>query len=216
MSLVCEFTLVSDALPLTDVVSTLETDVNVERVITESPARPHIVVSKHDFAPDRLEAALGNGSGVINVVSLESTFEETRARVTVDRPVPDVYERLVSLRTYPEGATVTERGWRARTHFASRDDLAAFREACIESGIEFHLTRLFEARADTTDAYGLTPSQHDALVAAFEAGYFAVPREATLADLADELDTTTSALSELLRRGQQQLLSQTVVHPADF
>ncbi|CCQ32242.1 bacterio-opsin activator HTH domain protein [Halorhabdus tiamatea SARL4B] len=76
--------------------------------------------------------------------------------------------------------------------------------------VKFHLHRLFQSDSDDIDEYGLTAQQHNALAVAYDEGYFEIPREATLEDLADELDTTTSALSELLRRGQRRLVGRTV------
>lgn len=54
----------------------------------------------------------------------------------------------------------------------------------------------------------LTPEQHTALMAAFEAGYFDVPRGVQLETLAKRLDTSAGALSELLRRAQRRLVER--------
>jgi predicted DNA binding protein len=105
---------------------------------------------------------------------------------------------------------VTGRGWKVSARFADRSDLDAFRNACGETGVEFRPLRLFETEADPADDYGLTTPQHEALLAAYRMGYFDVPRDSDLSDLADELDTTTSALSERLRRGQRRLLERTI------
>ena len=51
-----------------------------------------------------------------------------------------------------------------------------------------------------------TPPQREALVAAYEFGYFAGPREAPLADVAQHLDLSTWATGGRLRRGSRTLL----------
>lgn len=56
--------------------------------------------------------------------------------------------------------------------------------------------------------WDLTPAQAEALRAAHEAGYFAVPRETTAAEVAAELGISKSAFLERLRRGQSALLEQ--------
>lgn len=56
----------------------------------------------------------------------------------------------------------------------------------------------------------LTSEQRDALARALEAGYFEVPRETTLIELADEIGISDSAVSQRLRRGLANLLRHEV------
>lgn len=104
--------------------------------------------------------------------------------------------------------------------FPSREALAAFREACRERGLAFHLDQLYDEEAVANDGgvasrYGVTESQREALLAALEAGYFDVPRAAKMAEIADDLDVSTTALSRRLRRGQRNLLRNTLALAAD-
>ena len=46
-----------------------------------------------------------------------------------------------------------------------------------------------------------------ALVAAFEAGYYNIPRDVTLEELADELGISHQALSERFRRAYEGLIT---------
>lgn len=52
----------------------------------------------------------------------------------------------------------------------------------------------------------LTGHQEQALIAAESAGYFDIPRRIQLSDLAEKLDTSPAALSELLRRAEARLV----------
>ncbi|RDZ48686.1 DNA-binding protein, partial [Haloferax sp. Atlit-10N] len=90
-----------------------------------------------------------------------------------------------------------------------RADLEAFRDACQSSSVTFRPHRLCETEHGGDD-YGLTAPQREALLAANRQGYFAVPREADLSELARELDATKSAISERLRRGTDQLIDHTI------
>lgn len=54
--------------------------------------------------------------------------------------------------------------------------------------------------------YGLTEPQHEALIAAFEAGYYAVPRDVTTTALAKEFGISDQALIERLRRAVSNLV----------
>jgi hypothetical protein len=54
----------------------------------------------------------------------------------------------------------------------------------------------------------LTQCERDALYTALDQGYFAVPRDVPLSELADELDMADVELSEQLRRGTAALIQQ--------
>ena len=52
----------------------------------------------------------------------------------------------------------------------------------------------------------LSDTRHEALRIAFENGYYEVPREGTLTDIAEELDIPSSEVSERLRHGVRDVL----------
>jgi predicted DNA binding protein len=97
-----------------------------------------------------------------------------------------------------------------RARVPTRDALLAYRDACREKGIPFRIRRIFSESTAAGDRYGITDRQREALLAALEAGYFDVPRRTTLSDLAAKLDISDQALSARLRRGQANLLRNTV------
>jgi predicted DNA binding protein len=49
--------------------------------------------------------------------------------------------------------------------------------------------------------------QREALAAAWDAGYYAVPREGDIEAVAAELDCATSTASDLLRRAERQIVA---------
>lgn len=111
--------------------------------------------------------------------------------------------------------TIKEGALLAVARIPSREALAAIREAYQEHGIPFHLLQLYTEETTATDddsdrRFGATNAQREALLHALEAGYFAVPRETTLEEMADELGISTSAFSLRLRRGQENLLRGTL------
>jgi predicted DNA binding protein len=63
---------------------------------------------------------------------------------------------------------------------------------------------------DRSDDYGLTAPQRQALLLAVEHGYYDVPRNGTLTDIAGELDISEQAASQRLRRGTRSLLRSTI------
>jgi predicted DNA binding protein len=96
--------------------------------------------------------------------------------------------------------------WIITVWMPDRTDLAQLWDYAERNGIDIDLLRVNEyASLGNTDA-GLTDSQREALLHAVEAGYFEEPRDATLGDIADDLDISTPAASRLLRRGMKRLI----------
>lgn len=110
--------------------------------------------------------------------------------------------------------TVSTDGIRFVARLPSRDALRTYATACRDRGIDFQLKRLYEEKVPADSAggqqFGLTDSQQRALRRALEMGYFDVPRETSVSEIADELETSTQALSTLLRRGERNLIENTV------
>ncbi|WP_224336510.1 helix-turn-helix domain-containing protein [Haloprofundus halobius] len=105
-----------------------------------------------------------------------------------------------------------EQGWTVRLHLPDREALAELWEFCGDRGISFELYRLFRQDEWTVGGpTGVTDAQREALVAAYEDGYFEEPRETSLEDLAAELDISPTAMGGRLRRGTGKLIESTLV-----
>jgi predicted DNA binding protein len=83
--------------------------------------------------------------------------------------------------------------------------LSALRDQLDAFGMDFEVGYLYES-GDSERL--LTPRQQELLGAAIEAGYYDTPRECTLTDLADDLDTAKSTLSETLHRAEETAIKQ--------
>ena len=108
-------------------------------------------------------------------------------------------------------ARLVEGSWEVDVRFVNREQFDDFREAVSNRGHSFHLLSLSESERSDESGPELTPAQREALVAATNCGYFRVPREATTEDLADELGISHQAVSELLRRGTENLVRTTLL-----
>ncbi len=96
--------------------------------------------------------------------------------------------------------------WILTVWMPERTDLAHLWDYARQNDIEIDLLRVNEyASLGNTDA-GLTDSQREALLVAFERGYFEEPRDATLGEVAADLDISQPAASGLLRRGIKRLI----------
>jgi predicted DNA binding protein len=83
--------------------------------------------------------------------------------------------------------------------------LSALRDQLDAFGMDFEVGYLYES-GDSERL--LTPRQQELLSTAIESGYYDTPRECTLTDLADDLDTAKSTLSETLHRAEETAIKQ--------
>jgi predicted DNA binding protein len=101
--------------------------------------------------------------------------------------------------------------WILTVWMSERADLVHLWDYARQNDIDIELLRVNEyASLGDTDA-GLTDSQREALLLAFEAGYFEEPRDATLSEVAAELDISQPAASGLLRRGIERLIASSLM-----
>lgn len=170
----------------------------------------------------------GDRSALDATLAADSTVDGVRQLADVPdrglflvRFTPEGTDRL----TYPSAtdrgivflhATVTRDGSHVRAQVPSRDALGDYREACREKGVRFQLDRLYRAQEEVENPYNLTDSQREALLLAYERGYFGAQRETDLSALASELGVTRQAFAGRLQRGFENLLERTVAAEADL
>ncbi|MDT3434456.1 helix-turn-helix domain-containing protein [Haloarcula sp. 1CSR25-25] len=101
--------------------------------------------------------------------------------------------------------------WILTVWMPDRTDLVDLWDYAQQHDIDIDLVRVNEyASLGNTDA-GLTDSQREALLVAFETGYFEEPRNATLSEVAADLDISQPAASGLLRRGIKRLIMSSLM-----
>lgn len=104
-------------------------------------------------------------------------------------------------------ASASDRTWSLELLFEQRAAVSRAYELLDRYDFPVTVTRM--ASVDENGVRStLTEAQYETVVAAYEHGYFDVPREVTLRELAGELDVSHQALSERLRRGQATLVSE--------
>ncbi|AXG07579.1 bacterio-opsin activator [Haloplanus rubicundus] len=107
--------------------------------------------------------------------------------------------------------------WMFRLRFPDHDGLSAFHNFVVENDIPCHIERTYTLAETSKSGYrfDLSQEQREALLLALRRGYFATPSEVTLDELADELDITRQALSDRIRRGNEQLLRKVLLSAVD-
>lgn len=105
----------------------------------------------------------------------------------------------------------THEGWTVRMRFSTRETLERYRSVHRERDLPFRLRAIYHESIESNVAESeLTAAQREALLAAYEAGYFDVPRTTSQTGVAESLDISTQSLSERLRRGTAALVDATL------
>lgn len=106
------------------------------------------------------------------------------------------------------------RGWHEHWLLPDREALHVIWQYAREAGFALEVLA-FRAQGRTGPEYpgaaAPTERQRETLVAAYERGYFADPRETSLEELADELGLSPTAVNGRLRRGMKALVEMTIV-----
>jgi predicted DNA binding protein len=118
---------------------------------------------------------------------------------------PTELRSLAANESVVEGIRVTSDGWVQTRWFAGRDAFDEYRSFWNGNGVSLSVRRLSRTDVDAGSERQLTDRQREALVTAYEMGYFEIPRTTSLAEVADELDISAPALSERLRRAHARV-----------
>lgn len=167
---------------------------------------------------------------------VDDLTEKTLYRIVWDHGINDLLNLLITHEVWVEQANTIERGdevddrapateeighgadvWRFQLRAPSREALAALYEGCREYGMNPQVQQIITNPAGIAGGQGmLTDKQHEALLAAYDGGYFDVPRDASLTDLAEELGISRQAFTRRLMRGIESVLTHTVVVEHQF
>lgn len=114
-------------------------------------------------------------------------------------------------------ATGTQAGIEMKELCPTKNTFSRYRNGCHDRDIPFQLHSLYYEDDNATEGRArpepdsLTETQRATFLTTFDAGYFDVPRRATLEEIADRLDVSTQAVSTRLRRGQRNLIRTTLL-----
>jgi predicted DNA binding protein len=110
----------------------------------------------------------------------------------------------------------TEQQWTFEIRGDTRTDISEFEERCREADIPIAIQKLHDLKPVSTQVEAaLTDKQQEALILAYERGYFETPREVTMADIGTELDISEQAVASRLRRGIKYVLGNALSEVPD-
>lgn len=202
----------SDQFPLGTVFENQpDVTVELERLVpAEDAIIPYVWVRGVDA--DGIGATFESHSGVRRARLVDSVDDDSLLKVEWDPESEGFLQTLAETDLLLLSATGTDENWTFEIRGDDHEDVAAFEETCRGRGIDLRLTSVHALTPMDGDGdYGLTEPQREALELAYDRGYFDSPRQATLVEIATELDISQQALAARIRRGTRSLLGETVV-----
>ncbi len=203
VGVIAEFTFRHPGLPLMPSLEESGVCLDVEQAVAEDPDEPVLFVWAFDGDLGDFEDAIEDDDTVDDAALVEDAGDRRLYRVEISDATPvtlyPIDDRMEASRL---GVTSSADGIDARLRFPDRESLSTFQPRAEARGVDVTLRGVY---SDSAPAYGdqngLSAKQREALVAAVEMGYYDVPREASLSEVADELGVSAQAVSERLRRG---------------
>ncbi|SEO22401.1 hypothetical protein SAMN04487948_101187 [Halogranum amylolyticum] len=218
MSLIAEYRLSSPRLPLMESLATVpELTLHVEHEHAENPREPTLFVWAEGDDFETFEAAVDDDRSVASLSVLERLDDRRLYRIQISaRAEVVLYPTGIEVGASQLSVSATHEGLDVRQRFPDHDALRRYSEQCRKREVSFTLRRVYglDPDAPVSDrTYGLSQKQCEALRLAVATGYFDVPRDVDLGDLAAELGVSSQSVSERLRRGTATLVRRTL--PAD-
>lgn len=197
------------------------------------PAADTTLEATFDRLPElrvELEAAVSRSHPCLWITGAERVAVDT---AFADDPSVETYDLLIEAGdrllydvTFVEGRTVWDRlladggsllegwgtdgWWQARVRYPDRELLCRAHDRLVDRGVGVDLRRVTDVSPGSPSRTSLTVEQEEALEAALERGYFEIPREISMEELADELGISHQALSERLRRAYETLVDKEI------
>lgn len=217
MATVAEVTIPAGDFPLGRVFEEFpEVTVELERVVpTGDTIVPYFWVhGADDVSAEEIDAAFRHRPQVSAVQSVDELDGSFLKRVTWTPDYEGVLRSIAETGVVLVSGTGTAENWTFEVRSEGRDEIAAFRAYCRERGVPVEVLSLRALTSVQGDReYDLTDAQREALVLAFQSGYFDSPRGTKLEGIAEELGITRQSLASRLRRGQNRLIENTLVDP---
>lgn len=205
------FTVPSDQFPLGTVFEQLPgVTVELERMIpAQDIVIPYFWVRGTEV--EDIEGAFQDHPGVEDIRLVDSVDDQYLMRVEWTLGHEGILSTLTATQIPLVEAVGTNEQWTFDVRGDDQQDIASFQQRCRDLEIPITLTRLHALTpidADTEAA--LTDKQQEALLFAYQQGYFNTPRDVTMEDIGEELGISQQAVASRLRGGFETILGATL------
>ncbi|WP_225336027.1 helix-turn-helix domain-containing protein [Halomicrobium urmianum] len=213
MSIVAEFTIPADAFALAHSLNAAPSiTAEFDRLVAHSTnwIMPFLWVTGEEDELEQFRDAVADDDSVTDFEVTDSFLEARLYKMTWNRDVAHTVDFVLD----HEGTILDAVGrgdrWQLKVRFADSEQLGRF-HAHFKNVGDVTLQQLFSPAEPHSGEFSVTSKQRDALVAAYNAGYYEKPRETTATELAEEFGLSQQAFSERLNRGVSELIESTVM-----
>lgn len=211
MSIITEFTIPTESFALHHTFEAVpDVTIEIERLATHSREwiMPFLWATSNDTKA--VGEALRNDPSVGEVQQIDATGNIGQYKVDWNEDFQQLIDEIIDQHGIMQEAEAANGTWYLKLKFIDQAALSEFQTYFNGKGCNFELQRRYDSTSPKEREYDLTPDQREVLVTALELGYFSVPRDAQITDLAAVLDISTNAVSQRLRRAMRNLTKNTL------
>ena len=182
-----------------------DTYVELERIVPlQESILPFLWIRDH--SKEAIEELLLSHPEVRSVQALTEVDGRLLYRVEWTENIDGFVENLIETNGVILEGYGSSRYWDFRIRFPEQVSLGEFNRRCEEKNIDITLRSVYEPNTGEGSDSRLTSSQRETLLAAYELGFFEIPRSVTMSDLADHFDISEQAVSQRIRRGTANVI----------
>lgn len=190
-----------------------EPQFEIERIVAHDSdcVMPYVWVNSPDLEDLEIDGALKDDESVETAEILTDLGDERLYQMSWVSRIQTLVQILVEEEGTVLSAQGNSDGWTLRILVPEREALSRTYEYCRENELSLEIYSIYNLDEGRKGRFGLTDDQQNTLELAFEHGYYEIPRDALMDDLADEFGISHQALSERLRRAHGTLVENTIV-----
>lgn len=215
MSYIAEFKIPPESFPFGQTLLEMEDiEIEIDQIVpTDESVLPFFWVRGCD--PEEFMAAAEDEPNVEETIELESV-EHTALYRANWKPNSEVINELITSDVTIIRANGTADGWQFEVRMNDRSEFRQLWSVFQTAETQVDLVWIHDL-ADTLEQKdnSVTNDQREALLAAYDAGYFEHPRATTLDELGEQFDISSRAVSERIRRGTQNLVRKALLSSDD-
>ncbi|WP_158058010.1 helix-turn-helix domain-containing protein [Halorussus halophilus] len=209
-SVAADITIPADSFQLGRVVAGTDYRIELTQFVpTGSTFVPYFWADAPDLAA--FEDAVENEDRVASLERVDVGTSGTLYRIEWETEIDGLLKEIDDQDLHIKEAMGTEETWRFELRGRDHETLSSFQQFLNECDVPNTVERVWNPNESRNNPYGMTAKQREALELAFEEGYFAVPRETSLSELAEKMGITRQSFSRRIARGVNTLLSNSIM-----
>lgn len=211
MSTIATFTVPADAFPLGHIFESFPgITIEIEQVIpTNHAILPYFWVREEPV--ENVQKALEAQGALKSYTLVDDLGDQGLFRAEWDADVEGILTGIIDAQLTVLSATGTEDKWKFELRAKDTNQIAEFQQYCADHDIDITFGHIHSVGERTDEgAHGITPEQREAVLLAYRSGYYEIPPETNLGELAEELGIADQSFSDRLRRGIHNLIEGTL------